>query len=279
MWDFDDLDATEERFRAQLEEETSDTGSAEVLTQLARVEGLRGNFERCGQLLDEAGAVAGPSPVANVRIQLERGRMHRSSGDPQTALPLFEGAFVDAVGVGEYYLAGDAAHMAAIAVPDREAMEAWTQRGLNLGEQEPDAAYWAGPLLNNLAWACHDAGEHERALELFQRALEARERDPDNAEAIAFARYGVGVALRTLGRVEESVAMLEPAVAWAQGNGKPDAEYHGELAEGYAGLGREEQAREHVPLALALFEADPSSDAADERVVWLHQLVNGSADL
>ena len=54
LWDFDDLDATERRFREQLELEESDAGRAEVMTQLARVAGLRGDFEEGDRLLDEA---------------------------------------------------------------------------------------------------------------------------------------------------------------------------------------------------------------------------------
>ena len=136
LWDFDDLDASEQRFRAQLEHETSSWGRAEVLTQLARVEGLRGNFENCGQLLDTAEPLAGPSAAANVRLELERGRMYRSSGDPKAAFPLFESAFARAVEADEHYLAGDAAHMCAISVDDREVLEDWTQRGIDLGERD-----------------------------------------------------------------------------------------------------------------------------------------------
>jgi tetratricopeptide (TPR) repeat protein len=78
-------------------------------------------------------------------------------------------------------------------------MEEWTQRGLDLGEREPEAAYWAGPLLNNLGWAYFDAGEHEQALEFFERALEVRKRDPDNPAAIAFAEEAVQTARDALG--------------------------------------------------------------------------------
>ena len=88
LWDFDDLDASERRFRTQLEQETSDPSRAEVLTQLARVEGLRGNFEQSAQLLDKAEPLAGSSAVANVRLELERGRMFRSNGDPEAAFPV-----------------------------------------------------------------------------------------------------------------------------------------------------------------------------------------------
>src|SRR5919206_3965055 len=77
LWDFDDLDASERRLREQLEREERDAGRAEVLTQLARVEGLRGDFGHAAQLLDEAEPLAGDDPAANVRLELDRWRMFR----------------------------------------------------------------------------------------------------------------------------------------------------------------------------------------------------------
>jgi hypothetical protein len=85
LWDFDDLDASAQRFRAQLEQEDSDAGRAEVLAQVARVHGLRGAFAECERVLDEAEPLAGDDARANVRLELERGRMFRSSGDPEAA--------------------------------------------------------------------------------------------------------------------------------------------------------------------------------------------------
>jgi tetratricopeptide (TPR) repeat protein len=200
LWDFDDLDATEERLRLQLDKEPDDAGRAEVLTQLARVAGLRDDFATCQRLLEEAEGLAGSSEVAKVRIDLERGRKLRSSGDPEGALPLFEAAFTRARHSGEHYLAGDAAHMCALAVSDdRAAMEEWTERGLDLGQREAAAAYWAGPLLNNLGWAYFDAGEPQRAVELFERALVVRKADPGNPDAIAFAEEAVQTARDALG--------------------------------------------------------------------------------
>jgi tetratricopeptide (TPR) repeat protein len=200
VWNFDDLDGTAARFHEQFEHEESDSGRAEVLSQLARVEGLRGEFDRCAELLDKAELLAGSDPVANVRLELERGRMFRSSGDLEAAFPLFRSAFERACKAGDYWFAGDAAHMCAIAVTDRDLMEEWTQRGLDLGEREPEAAYWAGPLLNNLGWAYFDAGEHERALELFEQALVVRERDSSNSAAIQFAKEAIEEARQALAR-------------------------------------------------------------------------------
>jgi tetratricopeptide (TPR) repeat protein len=198
LWDFNDLDASEQRFRKQVEEESSGEGKAEVLTQLARVHGLRGDFDTCEATLKEAEALAGESAIAHVRIDLERGRKLRSSGDGPASVALFESAFSRASEHGLHYLAGDAAHMVAIAVPEK-AIE-WTERGLALAEAEPDAAYWAGPLLNNIGWHHYEAGDYEAALVAFERALEARERDPTNVEAIGFAREAVETALKALGR-------------------------------------------------------------------------------
>jgi tetratricopeptide (TPR) repeat protein len=193
LWDFDDLDASERRFREQLRLETTDAGRAEVLTQLARVEGLRGSFEACAKLLDEAEPLAGNDAAANIRCELERGRMYRSSGDPEAAFPLFKDAFARAVEADERYLAGDAAHMCAISVDDLALQEEWTQRGLDEGEP-----YWAGPLYNNLGVAYSEAGDRERALELFEVALEARLRDPENPQAIEWAREAVEEAKQAL---------------------------------------------------------------------------------
>jgi tetratricopeptide (TPR) repeat protein len=196
LWDFDDLDGTEARLREQFEREETDAGRAEALTQLARVEGLRDNFDSCARLLAEAEQLADEDPVANVRLKLERGRMLRSSGDPAAAFPLFESAYARALEANETFLAGDAAHMCAIATDDRELQEEWTCLGLEHGHPS-----WAGSLYNNLGWAYADAGDHERALELFELALEARLRDPENQQAIEWAREAVAEAKQALGRV------------------------------------------------------------------------------
>ena len=188
LWDFDDLDATEARFHAL---------RAEALTQLARVQGLRGDYAAGDRLLDE---VAGEDPRVRIRVDLERGRLRRSSGDNEAALPLFERAFAAAVGAAEDWLAGDAAHMAALAAPDRAGFVAWTNRGLELAGRSEAAAYWAGPLLNNLGWELFDAEEFDQALDAFERALAIRGRDPANPAAIEHAREAVAAARKALGR-------------------------------------------------------------------------------
>lgn len=192
LWDFDDLDASRERFLVQLAEETTDAGRAEVLTQLARVESLRDEFEKCDALLDEAEAAGG----VTARSLLERGRRERSSGRDDAGLEEFRRAFELARESGDDVLAVDAAHMLAI-VGDSEG---WTARGVEIAgsSDDPGVRYWLGPLYNNVGWSRFDAGDHAGALEAFELALAARERDDPRESALQHARDAVEEARRAL---------------------------------------------------------------------------------
>jgi tetratricopeptide (TPR) repeat protein len=264
LWDFDDLDASETRLRAQLDEETTDPGRAEVLTQLARVQGLRGSFDAGDRLLDEAVPLAGDDAVARARVDLERGRVRRSSGDPEAARPLFDAAFATAVDAGQTFIAADAAHMAALVAPDRNGFIAWTQRGIELATNDQDARHWLGPLYNNIGWNYYDADEFDEALTSFRRGLEAREAEGEEGASVEIARWTIGKALRALGRSDEAVPLLEQAVAWAETSGAPDGWFHEELALEYAELGRDADAATQAAAAVPLLERDDPDFAADQ---------------
>jgi tetratricopeptide (TPR) repeat protein len=266
LWSFDDLDGTEQRFRGRLAGEAG-SGRAEALTQLARIQGLRGDFDAGDRLVEEAEVLAGDDEKARARIDLERGRLRRSSGNRESALPLFESAFAIALEAGELFIATDAAHMAALAASDHEGFVEWTERGIELATVHEDASYWLGPLLNNLGWELYGTGELDAALDAFERALEARLREPENRAAIEIARYAVGKTLSALDRPQEAIPLLERAVAWAESARAPDGWFYEELALEYAAVGRAEDARTQALLAIPLLEAvDPSfADDTDRR--------------
>lgn len=278
FWDFSDLTITEQHLRDQLDREPTADGRAEVLTQLARIEGLRDDFGRGEALIVEAEAL-GSSGVALSRIDLERGRLLRSGGRLEAALPLFESAFAAAVAADQYFIAVDAAHMAALAAPDHGGFMAWTQRGVELAGSHVEAHYWLGPLLNNLGWQLFDTGDLGAALDAFERALEVRLGEPDNRLEIEVARYAVGKTLRALGRARDAIPILETAVAWAVDSGAPDGWFHEELAEEYAALGRDIEAGHQARLALPLLtDADPFFRGDTERMARLRALADGPAE-
>ena len=273
LWDFDDLDLSDERLSAQLEVEESDDGRAEVMTQLARIAGLRGDFETGDAWIDGAVRLAGEGAVALARIDLERGRLRRSSGYPEAARPLFESAFARALDAEQYYIAGDAAHMAALAALGRNGLVTWTRRGVDLAEEHEGARYWLGPLLNNLGWEYFEAGDLKLALDAFEGALGARLTDLENSSAIALARYAVGKTLRALGRADDAILQLEQAVAWAEAEEAPDGWFHEELALEYADSGHIGEARDQAQLAIPLLDSrDPSFAEARERKDRLESL-------
>ena len=263
MWDFDDLDSSESRFRALLDGDGAAVDRAGVLTQLARIEGLRGRFPQGELLLAQAEAAGG----ADGWVAIERGRLLRSSGDEAGAAPLFEAAFERALEAGDGFLAGDAAHMAAL-VGDAEAR---TARGVELARRwdDPGARYWLGPLLNNIGWRRFESGDVAGALVAFEEALRVRSDEPERPYAREVARYAVGKALRALGRLDEATRQLEAAVAWADEAGVEDPYFYEELAECYAATGQPDAACAQARRALEALNNDAESS---KRVERLHAL-------
>ena len=187
LWDFADPAGSEARFR--------ESDDPELRTQLARALGLQGRFDEAHAVLDERDVP--------IRTALERGRLYNSSGDPRTAIPLFERAAVEARSAQHDFLEIDALHMIAIAHAERA--ESSTAEALVIVDRSSDirTKRWATSLHNNLGWHFHDAGQPERALAEFQLALAQAQTDQQNF----WARWAVARCLRTLGRKDEARAI------------------------------------------------------------------------
>ena len=93
LWNFDDPAGTEARFREVLAraKDSADPGyMAELLTQIARTQGLQQKFTEAHATLDGVDASLKPEmTVARVRSLLERGRVFNSSGKPTESIPVF----------------------------------------------------------------------------------------------------------------------------------------------------------------------------------------------
>ena len=261
LWDFDDPAATEAKFRSLL---PSARGSSnkdyliQLLTQIARAQGLQRRFEEAHATLDEAAASLEPGmTVCRVRYLLERGRVLNSANDKQKASPLFNEAWQLAREAGEDFYAVDAAHMLGICEPPESAL-AWNERAMEVAEKSPQprAQGWLGSLYNNIGWTYHDLGRYERALEMFTRAQDYW-RKRQNPDRLRIARWTVARAMRSLGRFEDSLAMQQQLDKEADETGQSKVYIHEELGECLLALGREAEAKPYFAQAYRELSKDP----------------------
>jgi tetratricopeptide (TPR) repeat protein len=254
LWDYDRPAESEARFRAALD---GQDGTTEVVlrTQLARALGLQGRFVECEVELDRArtaqDALGMSEPTGEVNLALERGRMYRSSGQPDQARPLFLEAYEDATAAGLDFLAADAAHMLAIISPLDEQVE-WARRAVTVARTsaDPRARKWIGVVENNMGWSLHELGRYDEAQDHFDRALAAFA-DLGDPKRVFVARWAVARGLRSLGRYDEALAIQRDLAARV-----PDDGYvQQELGELLTALGRPEEAKPHQERAAQLLPA------------------------
>ncbi|MCE7984654.1 MAG: tetratricopeptide repeat protein [Caldilinea sp. CFX5] len=250
LWDYNQPAATEARFRELLPQLADDPArQAELLTQIARAQGLQRRFDEAHATLDGVETALATSPVrVRIRYLLERGRVYNSSGKVDAARPFFLEAWEVAQPAGEDDYAIDAAHMMGIIEPPAE-QRRWNFLALELTERttDPAAKRWAGALNNNLGWSYFEEGDYTAALACFTKALTAREAQ-GKAGPIHIARWCVAKTLRMLGRVDEALTIQE-ALAAAEQLGEPDGYVYEELGECY--LIRQEAAKATVAFAQA----------------------------
>ena len=116
LWDYSNPDQTEIKFREILSQiPANEPSHLELLTQIARAQGLQRKFDEAHQTLDQVEKTLGENPSrAKIRYLLERGRVFNSSGHADDARPFFEQALDLAKQLGEDFYAVDAIHMLAI---------------------------------------------------------------------------------------------------------------------------------------------------------------------
>jgi tetratricopeptide (TPR) repeat protein len=235
LWDYNKPAETEQRFRELLPaaENAADTSyHVQLLTQIARAQGLQRNFDQAHQTLDTAEKLLTPQFTrAHIRLLLERGRVFNSSGDKDKARPLFLQAWQEAIDSGEDFYAIDAAHMLGIIEPPEQQME-WNLRAVAIAEKTADerGRNWLGSLYNNIGWTYHDAGQFEDALGIFHKALNYRQKQ-GKADTIRIARWCIGRTLRSLHRIDEALAIQRQLLAEHETSNGEAAYVYEELGE------------------------------------------------
>jgi tetratricopeptide (TPR) repeat protein len=281
-WDFDNPTLSRLRFLALIESVPPGGPAALVYrTQLARTHSLQGEFDEANEVLDAAALRCDDLPAGcgldhvRARLAIERGRTLNSSGSPAKAMACFGDAYELAKAAGAGGLAVDALHMSAIAAASAdgpEASTAWNARAIAEAEASTDplARRWLGSLLNNHGWDKHESGDHEAALELFERALAAREAEGSEPE-LTIARWTVARELRSLERYDEALA-VQDALAETP-HGADDGFVHEERAECLLALERPDDARIAFARAYELLSAyDWLAESEPERLGRLRDL-------
>lgn len=257
LWDFDDPAASERRFRERLASTAGDE-RLEILTQLARAQGMQDRFADAHHTLDEvAGSLDSAVPRVRVRYLLERGRALRSGDRAADALPLFVQAAELASSAGESALTVDAIHMVAITSTDTDEQMRWHERGVRVASGDPSASgqRWLPTLRNNLGWALFERGRLAEALEQFQLAAAGR-RAAGDAKRTRIADWAVARTLRALGSVTEALAIQRRLLDEWRRDGVRPPYVNEEIGECLLALGLDDEARAYFAEAYALLSED-----------------------
>lgn len=232
LWDFNQPDVSEQRFRAALAYAAGDDALI-LQTQIARTCGLRGDFARAQQILDDIEPQVG-SACAEVRARhaLERGRtlssaVHSPESQTEPVKTAARAAYLRALDIAQTErlddLAIDALHMLAFVDTDPADQLAWGLQALSVmeGSSQPAARQWEGSLRNNVGYALHQLGRYEEALAQFELALAFRERS-GKAEPIRVATWMVAWTLRALDKMDEALDIQLRLERECEAAGAPD---------------------------------------------------------
>lgn len=261
MWDYRHPDSTEAKFRDLLPlARSSDNASyhAQLLTQIARTQGLQMKFDEAHRTLDTVEVMLTDEMViAKTRYLLERGRVYNSSNKVDSARPFFVEAW-EVAGAGEEdFYAVDAAHMMAIIETPEEQL-AWAEKAMGVAERssEDRAKRWLGSLYNNTGWTYHNMGDYGKALEMFEKALDWN-REHGTDEYVRIARWTIARTYRSLGRVEEALTIQKELESEIEEKGlDADGYVFEEIGECLLLLGREDEAKGYFATAYELLSQD-----------------------
>ena len=267
LWDYDHPDVSERRFRELLPTalDSRDVSYfSQLLTQIARAEGLQRKFDNAHKTLDRVDkALLKIDDKTRIRYLLERGRVYNSSGNVESAKPLFHEAFDVATLVKQDFYAVDAAHMVAIVEEPDKQLE-WNMKALEIAENSNDqrARNWRASLYNNSGWTYFDQGDYEDALYMFEKALEFRQQQ-GNPNNIGIAKWCVAKALRMMKHTEEALEIQQALFQDYQSRGKRDGFVYEEIGECLLALERGEEAEGWF--AAAYNELSKDSSLANQR--------------
>jgi tetratricopeptide (TPR) repeat protein len=261
LWEYGNPQQTEIKFRELIPlaiESRNISYYTQLLTQIARTEGLQRKFKEAHNTLDTVEMMLTVKLVVpTIRYLLERGRVFNSNSEKDKAKPLFLDAWKIARAEKQDFYAIEAAHMLGIAETPEDQIE-WNLKAIELAERSTDerANLWLGALYNNTGWTYHDLGQFEKALDLFEKGLKWRQ-EKDNEKATRIAKWTVGRVYRSLERIDEAIEIQRELEQEFIDRGlEQDGYVYEELAECYLLKDEKEEAQKYFKLAYELLSKD-----------------------
>ncbi|MCK4321093.1 tetratricopeptide repeat protein [candidate division WOR-3 bacterium] len=254
LWDYNYPEQTEIKFRELIPvaKESGDVSYyAQLLTQIARTEGLQCKFEDAHKTLDIVESLlTNKLTVARVRYLIERGRVYNSSNHPDRAKPPFLEAWKLAEVNKEDFYAIDAVHMLQIIEVPEKKLE-WANIAIEMAEKTTDerAKNWLGSLYNNTGWAYNGLKQYDKALEMFKKSLKWQEEKGDVYGTI-IAKWTIARTYRSLDRIDEALEIQRALAKEIEQKGlETDGYVYEELGECLLLLGKKEEARKYSKIA------------------------------
>ncbi len=252
LWDFNNPELSEERFRSALSNASADDALL-LQTQIARTYGIRRNFSQAQQILsDIEPQIQNANVETKVRYYLELGRTYSSATHPPESQTievreLARSAYMRAYELAQDgkldSLAIDALHMMTFVDTAPEEQIEWNRKAMALmqSSSQQDAKKWEGSLHNNTGYALHLLGHYEDALLEFKLALAAHERS-GNPQSIRIAHWMIAWTLRALGQLNEAIEIQLRLERECDEAGEPDPYVFEELELLYKALNNDEKA-------------------------------------
>lgn len=211
LWNYGNPAETEKKFREILPqaESAGDTSYLiQLITQIARTQGLQMKFDDAHKTLDRAKELNPQNyDTAYIRYLLERGRTYNSSKVKDKARELFLEAYNFGLtrNLDNYTI--DAAHMMGIVEQADESLK-WNETAIKLAEDTRDekAKKWLGSLYNNTGWTYFDMKAYDKALDIFKKNVEWHIA-MNTKKQLIIAKWCVARVLRELGNVDEALIM------------------------------------------------------------------------
>jgi tetratricopeptide (TPR) repeat protein len=284
MWDYAQPDSTEIKFAEILpilKDSPETTYNAEyhveLLTQIARAQGMQGKFDEAGRTLETADSILTANmKTGKIRYLLEKGRILNSSGKKEASKPVFLEAYNFGKENALDYYTLDAAHMMGIVEPPEKQLD-WSLKAMGIAEASSDQRCkgWLGAVYNNIGWTYHDLKEYDNALDLFQKGLEWR-KTQNNEQTIRIAKWNVGRCLRSLEKYDEALNIQNELLQeFEEKQIEQDGYVFEELAELYLIKNNRSEAKKYFNLAYEYLSKDEWLKANEpERLERIKSLSN-----